>query len=97
MLALGVPFEARDLGRVPLTPDEVRDLIGSHPPARFLNTRHALYRERGMERELPPPDVLYRLIAENVNLLRRPILVTPSGDVVIGYDETAYQRLATSR
>ena len=81
------------MSKRPLTEAEVRSLIGERELAPFLNTRNELYRAQGMKDAPPSTDEAIRLIALNPNLLRRPLLVTPE-EVVFGFDEAAYRRLA---
>jgi arsenate reductase-like glutaredoxin family protein len=47
-----------------------------------------MYRERGMKENPPPRAEALRLMSENPNLIRRPILVK-GGRMVLGYDEDA--------
>jgi len=58
----------------------------------FLSTRNELYRERGMKDQPPGRDEAIRLMAENPNLIRRPLLVTDT-ETVFGFDRDAYRRL----
>lgn len=58
-------------------------ILGDDPVGPFLNTRHAVYKERGFATSLPPREELIRLIIAEPNLLRRPILRDGSR-VVIG-------------
>ena len=54
---------------------ELEKLIGKRDYRDFLNTRNELYRERGMKENPPSRDEALRLMSENPNLIRRPILV----------------------
>jgi arsenate reductase-like glutaredoxin family protein len=54
---------------------ELERLIGSRDYRQFLNTRNELYRERGMKENPPARAEALRLMAENPNLIKRPILV----------------------
>jgi arsenate reductase-like glutaredoxin family protein len=67
---------------------ELERLIGKRDYKDFLNTRNELYRERGMKENPPPRDEALRLMSENPNLIRRPILVQGSR-MVLGFDEEA--------
>ncbi|MBS1786564.1 MAG: hypothetical protein JST85_02515 [Acidobacteria bacterium] len=56
-----------------------------------MNTRHAVYKERGFAEALPPREELIELIIREPNLLRRPVL--RKGDqVVIGFDKDAFAK-----
>ena len=85
----------RDLGRKPLSEAELKDLFGSRDPREFLNPRNELYREMKMAEKPPSPAETIRLMAKNPNLIRRPIVVRGK-DTVLGFDEKALLRLATS-
>jgi len=69
-----VEFEEVDLNRG-LSVAELDALIGPRDYREFLNTRNELYRERGMKENPPPRAEALRLMSENPNLIRRPILV----------------------
>jgi arsenate reductase len=85
----GAAFEEVDLNRG-LSVEELDKLIGARDYRRFLNSRNELYRERNMKDHPPPRPEALRLMAENPNLIRRPILVK-GNRIVLGYDE---ERLA---
>ena len=85
----------RDYARRPLTATELEQIFGADPIAPFLNTRHAVYKERDLARQLPPRAELIELIVAEPNLLRRPI--TRRGpDVIIGFEQAALQPLAAT-
>ncbi len=75
----------RDYARQPLTAEEIEAIFGQDSIPPFLNTRHAIYKERGFADGLPSRAELIKLIQAEPNLLRRPI--TRAGNkVVIGFD-----------
>ena len=84
-------FEEIDLNRG-LSVEELDALIGKRDYREFLNFRNEMYRERGMKENPPPRDEALRLMSENPNLIRRPILVK-GGKIVLGYDEEALSAL----
>ena len=83
----GAEFEEVDLNRG-LSLEELEKLIGTRDYREFLNPRNALYRERGMKENPPPRAEALKLMSENPNLIRRPILVKGKR-IVLGYDEEA--------
>ena len=95
MLKQGALLVERDLGRNPLTEDELKDLFGDRDPREFLNTRNELYRARKMAENPPAPAEAILLMAKNPNLIRRPIVVR-GRDAVLGFDEKALLRLLGS-
>ena len=72
--------------------DELEAIFGDDEIAPFLNTRHAIYKERGLANKLPERAELFDLIIAEPNLLRRPI-VRKGKAVVIGFDQAALQKL----
>jgi arsenate reductase (glutaredoxin) len=83
----GIAFEETDLNRK-LTVTQLDKLIGDRDYKLFLNSRNELYRERGMKENPPSRADALRLMAENPNLIKRPILVGGSR-IVLGFDEAA--------
>ncbi len=71
---------------------QLEQLIGKRDYLNFLNSRNELYRERGMKENPPPRDEALRLMSENPNLIKRPILVK-GREVVLGFDEEALSGL----
>jgi arsenate reductase-like glutaredoxin family protein len=69
-----------------LTVAELDKLIGARDYRPFLNPRNELYRDRQMKENPPPREVALQLMAENPNLIRRPILVK-GNRIALGYDE----------
>jgi arsenate reductase-like glutaredoxin family protein len=70
----GVQFEEVDLNKG-LSVAELDRLIGKRDYKEFLNTRNELYRERGMKENPPSRAEALKLMSENPNLIKRPILV----------------------
>ena len=83
----GARFEEIDLNKG-LTVAELDALIGKRDYREFLNTRNELYRERGMKENPPPRAEALKLMSENPNLIRRPILVD-GHKIVLGSDVSA--------
>ena len=87
----GAQFEEVDLNRG-LTVAQLEQLIGKRDYREFLNSRNELYRERGMKDNPPPRGEALRLMSENPNLIKRPILVK-GREMVLGFDEEALSGL----
>ena len=71
-----------------LSVNELDQLIGKRDYRLFLNSRNELYRERGMKDNPPSRLEALRLMSENPNLIKRPILVK-GREIVLGFDEPA--------
>ncbi len=88
MLRKGARLEERDLGKDPLSVEELRSLFGDRDPRVFLNPRNELYRKAGMRDHPPSREDTLRLMSSQPNLIRRPIVVRGK-KLVAGYDEKA--------
>lgn len=82
----------RDYSKKPLTEGEIREIFGDDALLPFLNSRHAIFKERGFATSLPPIEELIELIIGEPNLLRRPIL-RRGRKFVIGADQEAIRAL----
>lgn len=80
-------FEEVDLNKG-LSVEELDRLIGKRDYKLFLNSRNELYRERGMKENPPARAEALRLMSENPNLIKRPILVR-GNQIELGYDGVA--------
>ena len=92
MLELGAELESRDLATERLTEAELEALIGQRDYKEFLNPRNELYRTRNMKEHPPSRAEAIRLMAQEPNLIRRPVVIRDS-QMVLGLDEEAYKRL----
>ncbi|HZO51979.1 MAG TPA: ArsC/Spx/MgsR family protein [Bryobacteraceae bacterium] len=88
----GAKFDDVDLAPG-LSVAELDALIGKRDYKQFLNFRNELYRERGMGKNPPSREEALRLMSENPNLVRRPLLVRGKA-VVIGFDKDAMKEMA---
>jgi Spx/MgsR family transcriptional regulator len=88
-----ITVEEIDYAKRPLTEAMVTDLVeraGGVAPV--LNTRHATAKANGWVTAPPASAAFARAVVAEVNLLRRPILVTDSG-LIVGFDRAAYGAL----
>jgi Spx/MgsR family transcriptional regulator len=90
---LGVDVTSRDLDNDKLSESELDQLIGTRDYKDFLNTRNALYRTRNMVEHPPSRSEALKLMAKEPNLIRRPLLISGL-QIIIGFDEVAYRKLA---
>lgn len=73
-----------------LSVEELDRLIGRRDYREFLNPRNELYRQMNMKTNPPPRAEALRLMSENPNLIRRPILVRGS-KVLLGFREEEWR------
>ncbi len=94
MLELELDFAPRDLDRQSLSESELDRLIGKRDHKEFLNPRNELFRARQMAKHPPTRAEALKLMAKHRNLIRRPLLIRGS-QIIIGFDDPAYRKLAT--
>ena len=68
--------------------EELEKLIGDRDYRKFLNSRNVLYREMKMKDGPPPRDEAIKLMSENPNLIKRPI-VRKGNAIALGFDTQA--------
>jgi arsenate reductase-like glutaredoxin family protein len=93
LLDLKIDVTSRDLDKQRLTESELDQLIGTRDYKEFLNTRNELFRKREMAKRPPSRSEALKLMAKEPNLIRRPLLVR-SSQIILGFDEPAYRKLA---
>jgi arsenate reductase-like glutaredoxin family protein len=93
LLEKGVELAERDLGRDPLTIDELDRLIGKRNYLEFLNPKNELYRKLRMKEKPPSRAQALKWMSKEPNLIRRPIVVR-GREMVLGFDEQKLRTLA---
>ena len=92
MLEKGALLDEHDLGKERLTAEQLDALIGTRDYLDFLNHRNELYRQRKMKENPPSREEALKLMAQEPNLIRRPIVIR-DGQMVLGYDEEELRKL----
>lgn len=87
MLEHGVPFRERNIAAHPLSAEEIDSLVGDRPVTEFLHPGSDLYRERNMGEHQPGREEAIRLMAEDPNLILRPVV--RAGDRVVARPDEA--------
>ncbi len=80
----------RNLDKERLSSAELEKLIGDRDHTEFLNPRNALFREKKMKDNPPSRSEAIRMMADDPNLIRRPVVVA-GGRVVLGFDPDEYK------
>jgi arsenate reductase-like glutaredoxin family protein len=88
----GFHLDFRDLARERLSSAELEKLIGSRDHTDFLNPRNELFRRKKMKENPPTRREAIRLMAQEPNLIRRPVILC-GGRVVLGFDEKGIKSL----
>lgn len=92
MQAKKVDFEEREYGKNPLTEKELREIIGEGPIENFLNSRTPLYRQRNMKEKPPSKDEAIKLMLQDPNLLKRPVIIKGKRKLT-GFNEAELKEL----
>jgi arsenate reductase len=88
----GFALHFRNLDAERLTADELGKLIGDRDHREFLNTRNELYRQKNMKENPPSRADAIRMMVNEPNLIRRPVIVA-GGRIVLGFDQEKIDRL----
>jgi regulatory protein spx len=72
----GVVVAERDINKRPLTKRELKGLLGYLDPRHYLNSAAPAYAKHKLDQNLPAHDELLKLILENPELLRNPIIAS---------------------
>ena len=70
----GVLLNVRDIGKKPLSEEELSNLAGNLRIKHFLNELSDSYTKYRLDKHLPERDQIIKLIVEDHTLLRRPIV-----------------------
>ncbi len=88
----GFQLYFRDLAKDKLSSTELEKLIGRRDYTEFLNSRNELYRKKKMKLSPPSRREAVRLMANEPNLIKRPVIVA-GGRVVVGFDKDGIAHL----
>ncbi len=85
--------EERDFFADPFTVDELRELIGARPVSDYFSWRSPSFRKLGLNRDELTDDRMIELMVGEPRLVRRPLIQTAEGDLIVGTDKTAMAAL----
>ena len=91
----GIELDERDFFADPFTDEELRDLIGDAPVSDYFSWRSPSFRKLGLKREEMSDDQMLQLMAEEPRLIRRPLIMTPDGKLIVGTDKKAMADLVS--
>ena len=91
----GIDYELINVKKEPLTMDELKDLEFKVGLDVLINTRGMMYRKLELKEKNLSDDELMKVLLENQNMMKRPILVYEDS-VMVGYDEEAFENFAKS-
>jgi arsenate reductase-like glutaredoxin family protein len=89
---LGASLDERDYAKAPLTAAELRELFKGRDPRDFINPKSPAFKARGLKGIVLGPDEAIRLMAEEPNLIKRPLTVV-GREIVAGFDRDRLRSL----
>lgn len=92
----GVELNERDFFADPFSAEELRELIGDAPMADYFSWRSPSFRKLGLKREDVSEGRMLELMAEEPRLIRRPLILTEDGKLIVGTDKKAMAGLISS-
>lgn len=92
----GVELDERDFFADPFTADELRELFGDAPVSDYFSWRSPSFRKLGVKREDMSDDQMLTLMAEEPRLIRRPLILTEDGKLIVGTDKKAMADLISA-
>ena len=82
---LKVELEERDYARTPLDVAELKDLFKGHDPRDFLNAKSPAFKAMGLRGKTLTAEQAFKLMAQEPNLIRRPLVVV-GREIIAGLD-----------
>ena len=91
----GVELDERDFFADPFTAEELKDLIGGAPVSDYFSWRSPSFRKLDLKRDDMSDNQMLELMAEEPRLIRRPLIMTPEGKLIVGTDKKAMADLVS--
>ena len=89
----GVELNERDFFADPFTLDELKELIGARPASDYFSWRSPSFRKIGLSRDEMTEDQMLDLMVGEPRLIRRPLIRTSDGNLIVGTDKKAMSAL----
>ena len=84
-----IELEERDFFAEPFSAEELRGLIGDAPVSDYFSWRSPSFRKLGLKRDEMSEGRMLELMAEEPRLIRRPLILTEDGRLIVGTDKKA--------
>lgn len=90
---LGIDVEERDFFANPLTRDELNDLIDAIGIEHLFSWRSPSAKPYRDRKDTISTDELAEAMLQEPRLIRRPIVLSPDAEPIVGFEKTAYAQL----
>jgi arsenate reductase-like glutaredoxin family protein len=82
---LGADLEERDFARDPLSLADLKELFAGRDPRDFLNPKSPAFKARGLAGKTLSVAQALKLMAEEPNLIKRPLVIA-GREIIAGFD-----------
>lgn len=89
---LGIEPDERNYAKQPFSISELKEIFKDRDPQDFINQKSVPYKAMGLAGRMLSRDEAFRLIANDPNLLKRPITIVGS-ELVAGFDRARLRSL----
>ena len=86
-----IAFEECPIETQPPAPAVLEQLVDENDLKASLNTRSAIYKANDLGKSLPGKDQILKLMQEDPNLIKRPVIMGNNGALYQGFDEESLQ------
>ena len=88
-----VELEERDYAKAPLSLAELKELFSGRDPRDYLSTKSPAFKARGLAGKSLTQEQALKLMAEDPNLIRRPLTIVGK-EIIAGFDRERLAKLA---
>ena len=89
---LKAELDEHDYAKAPLNASELRVLFKGRDPRDFLNPRSPAFKAKGLAGKKLTADQAIKLMAEDLNLIKRPLVIV-GNEMVAGFDRDRLREL----
>jgi len=88
-----VELEERDYAKAPLSLAELKELFSGRDPREYLSSKSPAFKARGLAGKSLTQEQALKLMAEDPNLIRRPLTIVGK-EIIAGFDRERLAKLA---
>ena len=82
----GVQFDDIAIEAQPPTKEVLSQLIDSNWIKASMNSRSTIYKEKNLGKDLPDKATVLKLMLQDPNLIKRPVIINSKGELYQGFD-----------
>ncbi|HEY9745543.1 MAG TPA: Spx/MgsR family RNA polymerase-binding regulatory protein [Oculatellaceae cyanobacterium] len=85
----GIAFDEFPIETQPPAKEILERLIDANGVKNCLNSRSAIYKEKGLGKNLPDKKTAVQLMQQDPNLIKRPVIINQATQLYQGFDEAS--------